>query len=221
MVSRTCDEIKGKTMKFKICLLLLVGCFFGCDDDEAGAAANTQDAGPTGLSAPNGRDATTNGLGNTPDVTNPNTGAGGIPIGPINPVGGSNVIGNPMGGASSGGAGGANENGAADPNGNAGGVIMGDCAMELACEMSGAKECFGQETSRTCARNPENGCIEWGNPQLCAVGQVCIEGECQDPGGAGGGGCNNECAPGQSQCAANGQVQLCGRDLDGCNVWVP
>ncbi|MEE2787994.1 MAG: hypothetical protein VX589_11695, partial [Myxococcota bacterium] len=94
-----------------------------------------------------------------------------------------------------------------------------ECVVETACAMEGMTECSGGDTVRACERNPQTGCLAWSAPRLCAVGQRCIGMACAaDNPDNSPPGCNDQCNPGQSQCAGN-LVQLCGRDVNGCNVW--
>ncbi|MEE2786055.1 MAG: hypothetical protein VX589_01875, partial [Myxococcota bacterium] len=175
--------------------LCTLAALAGCDDDDAAAAMGDGDAEIRGLqTGSSGRDMAVFTQPGSPTTI----GVDAAVDTPGNP-GGDTAPGNgPMGG---------------------GAATEAGCSPDIACATEGLSECFGGDTVRTCERNAETGCIEWSAPTLCAVGQRCIGMACAaDNPDSTPPGCNDQCSPGQSQCAGN-DVQLCGRDQNGCNVW--
>lgn len=95
----------------------------------------------------------------------------------------------------------------------------GACMTSTSCEdecVAGERVCGPGNIPRLCEDGNDDACVEYVDQPACTGGQVCRAGECVD-----GGGCTDECAPGERACVG-ARIAECGNfDGDSCREFGP
>lgn len=80
------------------------------------------------------------------------------------------------------------------------------------CTIEGQRQCRGLNTVQSCDDHNGDGCIEWGDADICPEDQTCVGGICVD-------GCVDNCAPSDERCV-DGSAQInCQLSESGCYDW--
>jgi hypothetical protein len=92
------------------------------------------------------------------------------------------------------------------------------CRVEAACTAVDAKRCIDYDNRATCTQD-EAGCLYWGAPEACPVGNTCSDGVC-------GPLCVSDLdcpTAGTNRCTVEGLLQTCVDvpDAPGCIKWAP
>ena len=93
-----------------------------------------------------------------------------------------------------------------------GGCVPTGEACTDECAQMGDSVCFG-DTTRVCGEFDSDSCLDLGPPTACALGDVCLDGQCAA-------GCVDECpSQGTMECVGD-SVRVCGNlDQDSCLEW--
>ncbi len=83
-----------------------------------------------------------------------------------------------------------------------------DCTDE--CD-EGQISCAGDDALHLCVLG-DLGCLEWGNPESCADGEVCADGVCEQ-------GCVDACELGDAQCMGEGASKCIDDPDSSCTIW--